>query len=71
MKYYKHADGEPLCLGNNPMDDMGERFDYLGGVLMVAASIEGLTIPSSLVSITVEEANTALEEVGYPPNYRT
>ena len=53
------------------MDDMGERFEYLGGVLMVAASIEGLTIPSSLVSMTVEEANTALEAVGYPPNYLT
>ena len=24
MKYYKHADGEPLCLAGNPMDDMGE-----------------------------------------------
>lgn len=69
MKYYKHADDEPLCLGNNPMNDMGEKFDYYGGVVMTAASIEGLEIPSSLVSMTVEEANTALEAVGFPPNF--
>ena len=69
MKYYKHADGEPLCLGNNPMNDMGEKFDYYGGVVMTTPSIEGLTIPASLVSLTVEEANTALEAVGFPPNF--